>query len=236
MLTELHIQNFAIIQDLTLTFKEGLIIFTGETGAGKSIILDALEAVLGGRADTTSIRTGAERAVVEAVFKLQEPLKSKVNDLLIIEDLVDDPDYLVLAREIRNEGRNTARINGRSVNVSLQRDVGSMLVDIHGQSEHLSLLKERNHLDLLDQFAGTGLLLGEYGKIYTSLRAVQKDLENLRQAEKDSARRVDVLSYQIQEIETARLQNGEEDELRQERTRLSNAEALSTLSQQALLL
>lgn len=236
MLSELHIENFAIIQDLTLTIKEGLIVFTGETGAGKSIILDALEAVLGGRADTTSIRTGADRAVVEAIFKLEEPLKSRVNDLLSREDLLDDPDYIVLAREIRNEGRNTARINGRSVNVGLQRDIGSLLVDIHGQSEHLSLLKERNHLDLLDQFAGTGPLLDEYTKVYTSLRRVQKDLADLRQIEKDSARRVDVLSYQIQEIEAARLQIDEEDDLRQERTRLSNAEALSTLSQNAIVL
>lgn len=236
MLTELHIKNFAIIQDLTLQFQKGLVIFTGETGAGKSIILDALEAVLGGRVDITSIRTGADRAFVEADFQLDEPVKSKVNEMLAKDDLVEEPDYLVLTREIRSEGRNIARINGHSVSTSLQRELGSLLVDIHGQSEHLSLLKEHNHLDLLDRFANTGPLLQEYGLVYKELRSVQKQLEALRQAEIDSARRTDMLTYQIKEIEAAKLIPGEEDELRQERTRLSNAESLSSLSQQALVL
>ena len=103
MLKELHIKNFAIIQDLTLQFQKGLVIFTGETGAGKSIILDALEAVLGGRVDITSIRTGADRAFVEAEFQLEEPVKSRVNAMLAMEDLVEEPDCLVLTREIRSE-------------------------------------------------------------------------------------------------------------------------------------
>lgn len=236
MLTELHIKNFAIIQDLTLQFQNGLVIFTGETGAGKSIILDALEAVLGGRVDITSIRTGADRAFVEAEFQLEEPVKSRVNEMLANDDLVEEPDYLVLTREIRGEGRNIARINGHSVSASLQRELGSLLVDIHGQSEHLSLLKEHNHLDLLDRFANTGSLLQEYGLVYKELRSIQKQLEALRQAEIDSARRADMLAYQIKEIEAAKLIPGEEDELRQERTRLSNAENLSSLAHQALVL
>ncbi len=236
MLTELRIQNFAIIQELILEFDQGLVIFTGETGAGKSIILDALEAVLGGRADTTNIRTGSDRAFVEAVIKLDEPAKSAIQEILGEEDLLDDTDFLVLRREIRREGRNTARINGRSVNVSLQHEVGSILVDIHGQSEHLSLLKVRNHLDLLDRFADTELFLDDYREVYTELRTVQRDLEHIRQLESDSARRVDILNYQIQEIEAANPQPGEEADLRQERTRLSNAENLSTLTQRALQL
>jgi len=236
MLKELHIKNFAIIQDLTLQFQKGLVIFTGETGAGKSIILDALEAVLGGRVDITSIRTGTDRAFVEAEFKLEDPVKSKVNEILAMEDLVEEPDCLVLTREIRSEGRNIARINGHSVSVSQQRDLGALLVDIHGQSEHLSLLKEHNHLDLLDRFADSGPLLQDYGRAYKELRLVQKQLEALHQAETDSARRSDMLAYQIKEIEAAKLMPGEEDELRQERTRLSNAENLSSLAQQALVL
>jgi len=236
MLTELRIQNFAIIQELILEFDQGLVIFTGETGAGKSIIIDALEAVLGGRADTTNIRTGSDRAFVEAVIKLDEPAKSAIQEILSEEDLLDDTDFLVLRREIRREGRNTARINGRSVNVSLQHEVGSILVDIHGQSEHLSLLKVRNHLDLLDRFAGTELFLDDYREVYTELRTVQRDLEHIRQLESDSARRVDILNYQIQEIEAANPQPGEAADLRQERTRLSNAENLSTLTQRALQL
>ena len=236
MLKELHIEDFAIIHDLTLQFDERLVIFTGETGAGKSIILDALEAVLGGRVDTTSIRTGEDKAFIEASFTLDKGVAQKVNAILEAEDLLDEPGYVTLAREIRLEGRNVARINGRSVSVGLQREVGSLLVDIHGQSEHLSLLKVRSHLDLLDQYAGTGLELANYQHSYAELRRLQKELEELRLLEQDAARRTDMLTYQINEIEAARLQSGEEDELRQERTRLSNAENLSSLSQQALVL
>lgn len=236
MLKELHIEDFAIIHDLTLQFDERLVIFTGETGAGKSIILDALEAVLGGRVDTTSIRTGEDKAFIEASFSLDKGVAQKVNAILEAEDLLDEPGYVTLAREIRLEGRNVARINGRSVSAGLQREVGSLLVDIHGQSEHLSLLKVRSHLDLLDQYAGTGPELADYQHSYAELRRLQKELQELRQLEQDATRRTDMLTYQINEIEAARLQLGEEDELRQERTRLSNAENLSSLSQQALVL
>ncbi len=236
MLSELHIQNFAIIHELALALDDGLVIFTGETGAGKSIILDALEAVLGGRVDATSIRTGEERAIVEATFKLKAGVKEKVTALLEAEALLDEPDYVTLTREIRLEGRNIARINGRSVSVALQREVGALLVDIHGQSEHLSLLKVRNHLDLLDQYADTAPELTDYRESYTEYRNQQKELEELRQLERDAARRTDMLTYQINEIEAARLQPDEEDALHQERTRLSNVENLSNLSQQALML
>ena len=236
MLIELHIQNFAIIQSLTLSLKSGLSVFTGETGAGKSIILDALEAVLGGRADTTSIRTGADVALIEASFVLSGGVKDRVSTLLEAEGLLEDPGYLSLSREIRKEGRNTARINGRSVSASLQRELGALLVDIHGQSEHLSLLKVRHHLELLDRFAATQELLADYRLHYQRLRAVQGELESLRQSEIDAERRKDVLDYQIREIEAAHLQDNEEESLRQERTRLSNAENLSMLAQQSLLL
>lgn len=236
MLKELHIQNFAIIHDLTLDFRHGLVIFTGETGAGKSIILDALEAVLGGRVDVTSIRSGEDRAIVEATFVLERGVSQKVAALLEPEGLMDEEDSITLSREIRLEGRNIARINGRSVNAGLQRGVGNLLVDIHGQSEHLSLLKVHNHLDLLDQFAGTTLELADYRESYQEYRHLQRELEELRQLEQESARRTDMLSYQINEIESAKLKLGEEEELRQERTRLANAESLSSLSQQALTL
>ena len=136
MLTELRIENFAIIQQLKLEFVDGLVIFTGETGAGKSIILDALEAVLGGRAETTTIRTGVDRAQVEATFKLDPAVRAPIHALLAAEDLLDDPDYVTMGREIRSNGPNVARINGRTVTASLQREVGGYLVDIHGQSEH----------------------------------------------------------------------------------------------------
>lgn len=236
MLTELRIENFAIIQELHLDFNPGLVIFTGETGAGKSIIMDALEAVLGGRAETTTIRTGFERAQVEATFRLDPPIQAPVHALLAEEDLLDDPEYVVLAREIRREGRNIARINGRTVTAALQREVGGYLVDIHGQSEHLSLLHVRNHLHLLDSFAETGPLLEQYQTIYKQLQAVRKDLHHLREMEQDAARRVDMLTFQIQEIDAAQLKPDEEILLRQDRTRLANAESLAKHAQHALML
>ncbi|MFW5713840.1 MAG: DNA repair protein RecN [Brevefilum sp.] len=236
MLTELRIENFAIIQKLRLEFNNGLVIFTGETGAGKSIILDALEAVLGGRAETSTIRTGVDRAFVEATFRLTPEIRDQVNALLKAEDLLDDPEYVTLGREIRTEGRNTARINGRTVTATLQREIGAYLVDIHGQSEHLSLLHVRNHRRLLDSFADVEPLLNEYQQTYEQLQTVRKELRNLQQNERDAARRMDMLTFQIQEIDAAKLTPGDEEELRQERTRLANAESLATHSQNALML
>ncbi len=236
MLTSLRITNFAIIQELHLDFVNGLVIFTGETGAGKSIILDALEAVLGGRAETNTIRTGIERAQVEAVFQLTPEIREPVHALLEAEDLLDDPDFVSLTREIRQEGRNTARINGRIVTATLQRELGAYLVDIHGQSEHLSLLRVRNHLRLLDSFAEVDLYLEPYRDLYNQLKLVRQDLDALRQSEQDAARQIDMLNYQIQEIDAARLQADEEESLMQERTRLANAESLSTYAQSALML
>ena len=236
MLTELRIENFAIIRNLRIDFLNGLVVFTGETGAGKSIILDALEAVLGGRAETTTIRTGADRAQIEATFHLEPGIKPFVHALLEGEALLDDPDYITLSREIQHEGRNAARINGRMVTATLQREVGAFLVDIHGQSEHLSLLKVRNHLDLLDGFANVDHLLSDYQHSYTQLRQVQKNLKSLRQKEQNAAQRLDLLNYQIQEIDAARLTPGDEEELRLERTRLANAENLAQYSQNALML
>lgn len=236
MLTELRIQNFAIIQSLELTLQPGLTTFTGETGAGKSIILDAITTLLGGRAEPTFIRAGAERASIEALFLIPLSNRQAVLDLLKREDLLEDEETILISREIRQNGRSAARVNGHSVAASLLRELGSFLVDIHGQSEHLSLLNTRQHLNLLDRFANLQENLTAYRQVYRELRRTQKELENLRQSEQDAARRTDLLEYQAREIEEARLQIGEEETLRQERNRLANAENLSSLAQEALSL
>ncbi len=234
MLTELHIQNFAIIDKLNLKFGPGLIILTGETGAGKSIILDAVDVMVGGRADATMVRAEAENAFVEGVFQLKGPEKETVQLILKREDLLDDPNYVTLTREIRREGRSTARVNGRTAGVSLLKEIGAALVDIHGQSEHLSLRDPRAHLGLLDRYAEVAKPLSEYRQSYQKLLNVRRELNELRAAQADADRRLEMLTFQADEIESAKLKPGEEDELRKERDRLANAESLAQYAQHAL--
>ncbi len=234
MLTELHIQNFAIIDKLDLKLGPGLIILTGETGAGKSIILDAVEMLVGGRADATVVRAESDAAVVEGVFKLEGHEKEAVNDILKREELLDDPNYVTLAREVRREGRNIARVNGRTVGVSLLKEIGASLVDIHGQSEHLSLLDPRAHLGLLDRYAEVSKPLAEYRQTWQKLSDVRRELNEIRQAQADADRRVEILTFQADEIEAAKLKPGEDEDLRKERDRLANAESLAQYAQQAL--
>jgi len=234
MLTELRIHNFAIIDSLDLRFGPGLIILTGETGAGKSIILDAVVMLLGGRADASVVRAEAETAFVEGVYQLKGPEREMVHDILNREELLDDPDYVTLTREVRREGRSVARVNGRTVGVALLKELGAALVDIHGQSEHLSLLDPRAHLGLLDRYAEVSKPLGEYRQTYHALLNLRRELNDLRQAQADSDRRMEMLTYAAEEIEAARLKVGEDEELRKERDRLANAESLAEYAQQAL--
>jgi DNA repair protein RecN (Recombination protein N) len=234
MLTELHIQNFAIIDKLDLRFGPGLIILTGETGAGKSIILDAVVMLIGGKADTTFVRADSDAAFVEGVFQLKGPEKEAVNEVLKREELMDDPDYVTLMREVRKEGRSVARVNGRTVNVGLLKELGALLIDIHGQAEHLSLLDPRAHLGLLDRYAEVTKPLNDYRQTYHSLLSLRRELSDLRKAQFDADRRTEMLTYQVEEIESARLKAGEGEELRKERDRLANAESLAQNAQEAL--
>ncbi|MFN2235128.1 MAG: DNA repair protein RecN, partial [Anaerolineales bacterium] len=236
MLKELRIENFAIIDHLEIHFGAGLSVFTGETGAGKSIIIDALETIMGNRADNTLIRSDSERAIIEASFQITENIREPIHALLKNEDLLDDPDYVMLARELRRNGRNIARVNGRSVGVSLLHELGEYLVDIHGQSQHLSLLRVRQHLGLLDRYADDSAFLLPYQDTFKKLQNVQNELRSLRKSERDAARRADLLSYQIDEIGSAHLKIGEDEEFQEERNRLANAEGLSTISLEALRL
>lgn len=234
MLTELHIQNFAIIDKLDLRFGAGLIILTGETGAGKSIILDAVVMLIGGKADTTFVRADSDAAFVEGVFQLKGPEREAVHEVLNREELMDDPDYIVLMREVRKEGRSVARVNGRTVNVGLLKELGALLIDIHGQAEHLSLLDPRAHLGLLDRYADVSKPLNDYRQTYHSLLTLRHELNDLRKAQADADRRIEMLTYQVEEIESAKLKVGEDEELRKERDRLANAESLAQNAQEAL--
>ena len=236
MLTELNIKNFAIIDQLQLDFGTGLITFTGETGAGKSIILDALDTLLGSRAESTFIRKDEEGAIIEATFQIPEKLQARLHPILEREALLDNPRYVTLSREIRRDSRNVARVNGRITSVKLLSEIGEQLVDIHGQSEHLSLLRVQKHLYLLDQYADAQEALQAYRTTYRELLNVRKELKTLREEERQAKERIDLLEYQIDEIEKANLEPGEEEALKQERDRLANAEKIATLGQEALVL
>lgn len=236
MLSELRIFNFAIIKELDLTFDPGLVVLTGETGAGKSIIMGALDMLLGQRVDMEVLRTGSEYASVEAVFTIPDDIKGDVHQLLKSQELLEDPDSVILTRELRVDKRNVARINGHRANVSLLVKLGELLVDIHGQSEHLSLMRVNQHLDLLDRYAGLAKERTEYEQVYDQLIDVREEISRLENLAREADQKQELLTYQIQEIEAAALVPGEEAELEVRRTRLANAEKLAELSQEVLIL
>jgi DNA repair protein RecN (Recombination protein N) len=233
MLSELTIVDFAIIDRLRLQLAPGFNVLTGETGAGKSIIIDAVGLLLGGKADSDTVRAGCDRALVEGVF--DRPMSPELRALLIENDLEneDDPNRLWLAREVRSGGRSTARVNGRSVPSSLLREIGDLLIDIHGQSEHLSLLRPREHVNLLDRYAGTWEQRQAFTSLVAQLREVRRELGELLKSEAELARRADMLKFQIEEIRSAKLKSGEDDELSIEQKRLANAETLAALADDA---
>jgi DNA repair protein RecN (Recombination protein N) len=235
VLAELHICNFAIIDELQLALEPGFSVMTGETGAGKSIIVDAVELVLGGRADSTVVRAGADCAIVEATFRLKPERRAAIDPVLQREGLTgDDPDLLLLGREVRISGRNICRVNGRAVTLALLREVAEGLVDIHGQSEHLSLLRVREHANLLDRYAELWSVRTQVTDLVGQVRAVRRELADLLRSEQELAHRVDLLQFQIGEIGAAALQPSEEGALLEERLRLANAEQLAALTSDAL--
>ncbi|MEX1020365.1 MAG: DNA repair protein RecN [Litorilinea sp.] len=243
MLHELTIRNFAIIDDLHIAFGPGLNILTGETGAGKSIIIDALGLLMGDRGTAEWVRAGCELALVEAAFQLRAEIETEATDgvqRLLTEHDLEDPDapaWLTLAREVRVNGRNVCRVNGRTVSLQILSEVASVLIDVHGQGEHLNLLQPRTHVNLLDRYANLLDQRRQFAAEVAQLRKVRGELQRLRQDARTIAQRVDLLNFQVEEIFEARLRPGEEEELENERVRLGNAESLMQLAQaaQALL-
>lgn len=235
MLVELRIKNFAIIDSLKLDFDPGLVILTGETGAGKSIIMGALEMLLGSRVDMSALRQGSDFASVEAVFKIPPHIKDNLLKRLEEEDVLDGKEFLTLTREMRSDRPNVARVNGHRANVALLVELGESLVDIHGQSEHLSLMKVSQHLGLLDRYAGTSDLLKSYQETYQDLGQTLSELARLKQLDREADQRKELLAYQIEEIDLAGLEEGEQERLAERRNQLMNAEKLSSLSQKILV-
>jgi len=242
VLLELSIRNFAIVDQVTLRWAPGLNVLTGETGAGKSILVDAVSALMGSRMGADWVRGGADRALVEGVFALPSELddaaggeRPSLAALLAEYDLLaEGEDTLILSREIaRASGRTLCRVNGRPVLVSVLQEIGRYLIDIHGQSEHLSLLRVREHLDLLDRFGGTSAQRAEVAALVGELEAVREALRRSDEDERRLAREAALLRHEVAEIESVAPVLGEEEELGQQRTRLRNAERLQALAQAA---
>jgi DNA repair protein RecN (Recombination protein N) len=230
MLARIHIKNFALIDDLSLDLGSGFNVLTGETGAGKSIIIDAITTVLGERLSSDLIRTGADRAVVEAVFDLSDDSRAKDRAAELGLDV--DEEVLILTRELTSAGKSQSRINGRMSTVSMLRDVTAGLIDIHGQHEHQSLLSIDQHLGILDQWCGqqAAELLSRVRELYTELRSLTTELDGLKRDERERTRLLDLYEFQRSEIETAGLSPGEDEELLAERSRLANAEKLHEMA------
>lgn len=222
MLQELNIRNFAIIEQLQLSFSDGMTVLTGETGAGKSIIIDAVSLLLGARGSADYIRSGAEKCQLEALFMIsdEEGMSEKLQDLGIEPD-----EMLIIQREIFKNGRNVCRINGQLVNTSMLRQIGPDLVDIQGQYDQQKLMQEENHVTLLDSYGGIDLeaKVQDYQFVFHRYQKLKEKIHHDEAHAKDFAQRMDMLRFQRQEIENAELKPEEEETLREERTLLRNA-------------
>ncbi len=231
MLSHLQIRDFALVERLELELKQGMTVLTGETGAGKSILLDALGLALGNRADTGLVRHGASRAEISIEFELTD--RPDVWEWLASHDLEDET-VCQIRRIVKTDGRSRGYINGRTAPLQLLRELGGMLVDIHGQHEHQSLLRRDMQRQVLDGFAGHGKLLAELAVLHRNWRTLQDRLERLRQADRDRDSRLGLISYQVRELEALGLEVGELAGLEQEHRRLANASQLLEECQQVV--
>ena len=226
MLTNVHVKNFALIEEADLSFGEGLNILTGETGAGKSILIDAVNAALGGKISRDMIRTGQEYALVELVFWIRN--RELLENLKAMDVEPDEDGNLILSRRIM-EGRGVSRIGGSPVPVAKVREVTKLLLDIHGQHEHQSLLYPSKHLEILDEFAkkDAAPVKKEISRVYSRYQECLKELEGFSLPEEERLRQLDFLRFEIDEIENARLSEGEEEELTSRFRRMQHAQKIA---------
>ncbi len=222
MIQSLYIKDFALIDELEVQFNEGLNILTGQTGAGKSIIIGALNMILGERADTEVIRRGADKAISEATIKVGNNSELRT---LLDENEVEFTEYLILRREIRQTG-SRAFINDTPVNISVLKAVGDLLVDLHGQHDHQLLLKEENHRGVIDSFGEIEPVLKSYQSEFLKMKTLQKELSSLKKRESELQEKTELYRFQVNELEQARLSVDEEEELEAEMNLLDNAEVL----------
>lgn len=221
MLLEVSIKNFAIIEQVSLNFEKGMTILSGETGAGKSIIIDAMNLMLGARATTDVIRHGSAKAEIEGLFSFEN---SRALEQILLEQGIEVADELIIRREILQNGRSVSRVNGQMVNLSVLKQIGQHLVDIHGQHDQEELMKAQHHIRLLDSFGEDEFwaLKDRYQTTFDAYRSLRKRVLEKQKNEQEHKARIEMLEYQIAEIEAAALQSGEDVQLNQERAKLLN--------------
>lgn len=233
LIQEIYIKNFAIIEEVQCTFEKGMTVLTGETGAGKSIIIDAVGLLIGERASLEMIRYGEEKSLIQGVFRIEDPaVVEKLQEFGV--EVVEDE--LMIQRELLQNGKSNCRINGQLATVALLKQIGPYLIDIHGQNEHFLLLNEEKHLGLLDEFAHhkMGPLMAEYDEAYAKVVTAKQELRALQTAEKEDSQRVDLLKFQLQEIEEANIYVGEEEQLSEEKEYFRHFQKIQTALQTAL--
>ncbi len=223
MLKELSIKNFAIIEEVSVSFSDGLTVLTGETGAGKSIIIDAVHLLAGGRGSQEFIRHGAKKAELEGLFYIQNaqhPVFQKLQDV----GIEADDDSVILRRDINDHGKSVCRVNGKLVTIAILREIGGSLIDIHGQHESQELMDERLHIYLLDQFAGSKIQRAKesYSGLFQKYMKLKKELASVSDNEQQIAQRIDLYQYQINEIDAIELIDNEDEDLQSERKKFQN--------------
>ncbi|SNI05801.1 DNA repair protein RecN [Streptococcus pneumoniae] len=221
MLLEISIKNFAIIEAISLNFEKGMTVLTGETGAGKSIIIDAMNMMLGARATTDVIRHGAPKAEIEGLFSVEN---SRLLQEIFDEQGLELGDEIIIRREILQNGRSISRVNGQMVNLSVLRAIGQHLVDIHGQHDHEELMRPQLHIQMLDEFGDAAFwdLKETYQTSFDAYRKMRKQVLEVKKNQQEHKARIEMLEFQMAEIEAANLQAGEDLALNQERDKLLN--------------
>jgi DNA repair protein RecN (Recombination protein N) len=229
MLLELNVSNFALIENLKISFSPGLNVLSGETGAGKSIIIGAINLLLGERAAVEQIRQGSEQTLIEGVVKVEPQLEAELKAMLEGAGINSDEE-LLLARELSRNGRSVARVNGRAVPVAFLKEIGQLLVDLHGQHQHQSLLRQDQHIELLDAFGGEALttVRKKLGELWRRKLELKKELAAYGEDYAERERRIDLYAYQVKEISEATLRPGEDEELAEREKLLANAEKICT--------
>ena len=229
MLNHLSIKNVAVIDELSVDLRGGMSVLTGETGAGKSIIIDSINMISGNRANKELVRYGADKAVVQAVFDAPK----EVLDILHENDIDAEDGQVIITRHITNDGKSVARVNGMAVTLNILRDISDELINIHGQHDNQALLTPAKHTAFLDAYADNGKYIDAYKETLSEKRGIEKKIAALEMDEQEKMRRIDLLEYQVNEIKKASLEKGEEDALKEQREIYANAELITNSAAEA---